>query len=288
MNRAWNGSSEEAATQGLDRDFAGAYRSLTQALAWSPLDWRAYYMRGAAGVYGRRDPEAAQADFRRARYLEGMNAALPMDEAQLWAVSGQMPRAVSALLEACRRDPARATDYLRPVYLAARQDPDFVEEFGAAARRDPVLTVALLRVLEAPDSAAFIAEVLDADPDLQRLSSSQKTGFFQMWALRGDPRWLVDGMAAHPAWQPPGWRWWADARARAGAPDAWQAAVRDRGPVRAEAGAATAGAGWAEAAGRVAAGGRRSGRRTGDGAAAIPGADGCRGCRRGIADGTAG
>ena len=214
----------EAVGQGLDRNFTGAYRSLTQALAWSPLDWQAYYMRGAAGVYARRDVEETQADFRRARYLEGMNAALPTDEAQLWVATGQIARAVSALAEACRRDPAHATDYLRPVYWQARGDADFVEGIGAAARRDPGFTVALLRVLEPPDTAEFIAQVLSEDPNLERLNAGQKAQFFEMWSLRGEPRSLVAGMEAHPAWQPLGWRVWAGARARDGQPDSVQAA----------------------------------------------------------------
>ena len=214
----------DGAREGEDREFAGAYRSLTQALAWSPLDWRAYYMRGAVGVFGRRDLAETQADFRRARYLEGMNATLPTNEAQLWVAAGQMPSAVNALVEACRRDPAHATDYLRPVYLQARGDAEFVEGIGAAARRDPALTVALLQVLESPDTAGFIAEVLSADPELRRLNDAQKTRFFQGWALRGEPRSLVDGMEAQPTWQPLGWRAWADARARDGKPESLQAA----------------------------------------------------------------
>ena len=214
----------DAVAQSAQRDFAGAYRSLTRALAWSPLDWRTYYLRAAVGVYGRWDLEATQADFRRARYLEGMNAALPTSEALLWVGAGQMPSAVSALAEAYRRDPAHATDHLRPVYLAARGDAEFTAGIGAAARRDPALTVALLQVLEAPDAAEFIAEVLGTDPDLQRLSDRQKTRFFQGWALRGEPSPLVAGMEAHPAWQPLGWRAWADARARDGQPESLQAA----------------------------------------------------------------
>ena len=214
----------DALVQCAERDSTGAYRSLTQALAWSPLDWRAYYLRAAIGVYGRRDLEATRADFRRARYLEEMNAALPTNEALLWVSAGQMPSAVSALAEACRRDPAHATDYLRPVYLAARGDAEFTAGIGAAARRDPALTVALLQVLEAPDTAEFIATVLSTDPDLQRLSDRQKTRFFQSWALRGEPRALAAAMDAHPAWQPLGWRAWADARARDGQSGSLQAA----------------------------------------------------------------
>lgn len=213
-----------AVQQGEERDFKASRGSLTRALAWSPLDWRTYYMRGAAGVLGGDQADEALADFRRARYLEGVNAALPFDEARVWASAGQVAPAVSALLEACRRDPANAVNYLRVVYAATRLDEDFVARVGAAARRDPALTVALVAVLEPPDTAEFIESVLRADPALRKLDDTQKARFFQWWALRGDPRSLVAEMDAHPDWQGLGWRSWADAKARDGTPDALRAA----------------------------------------------------------------
>ena len=204
----------EALEQSADRDFAGAYRSLTQALAWSPLDWRAYYMRGAAGAYGKRALEATQADFQRVRYLEGVNAALPLDEARVWATVGQMPSAVNALLEACRRDPANAANFIRPVYALARRDPDFIDLLAAAIQRDPALIVPALQATEPPDSAELIADVRRDDPGLGRLDDAQKRMFFEMWTLRGDARSLASGMEAFPAWQSLGWRNWAEACAQ--------------------------------------------------------------------------
>ena len=204
----------EALEQSAARDFTGAYRSLTQALGWSPLDWRSYYMRGAVGAYGRRKVGATQADFQRSRYLEGVNASLPLDEAQVWAMVGQMPSAVNALLEACRRDPGNAANFIRPVYALGRRDPDFIDLLAAAIQRDPALIVAALQASEPPDSAALIADVRRDDPGLQRLDDAQKRTFFEMWALRGDALSLVVGMEAFPAWQSLGWRNWAEASAQ--------------------------------------------------------------------------
>ncbi len=201
-------------------DDEAAYRSLSRVLAWSPLDWRAYYMRGAVGVYGRRNLDGTLADFRRARYLENVSAALPANEARLWAAAGQTAPAVSALLEACRRDPAAAALLIPPVDALVGRDPDFLDRLTPAARRDPALTVALAEALVAPATANFIADITDADPDLQRLSDHQKTRVFESWAARGDPRALVAAMTGHPAWQKLGWRWWANAAARDGTPEA--------------------------------------------------------------------
>ena len=212
--------------QGLAHDFADAHDTATRALAWAPLDWELYFIRAGAGVYQRRDLETTEMDFRRARFLERCSPAAPMDEARLWAAVGQDPQAVNALLEACRRDPSRASDFIGPIYLRRPGDTDFVDLLGTAVLRVPALTVALTERLEAPDAAGFIARVLQIDPDLARIDDGQKARFFRAWALKGDPVTLVAGMSSHPAWQATGWRWWAEACARAETPEAWQTACK--------------------------------------------------------------
>ena len=210
----------EASQLGTEREYPAATEALTRALTWAPLDWQAYYQRASVGVYAHRPPDDALLDFRRARFLEPVNPLLPLREARVWAVNGQSAPAISALLEACRREPAAAGRMIGSIYPLAAGDPAFVAQLGAAARRDPNLAVALLDTMGAAESADFVEEVRRADPDLRRLSSAQKTRFFRGWALRGDPRSLAEAMTAHPGWQPLGWRWWAEARARDGTPDA--------------------------------------------------------------------
>ena len=210
--------------QGLAHDYADAHENATRALAWAPLDWEAYFIRAGAGVYERRDLGATEMDFRRARFLERCSPAAPMDEARLWAAVGQDPQSVNALLEACRRDPGRAGDFIGPIYLLRPGDADFVDELGTAVLRSPTLAVAFAERLESPDTAGFIARVLQADPHLVRLDEGQRMRLFRAWALKGDPRTLVAAMSAHPAWQVNGWRWWAEARARDATPEAWEQA----------------------------------------------------------------
>ena len=206
-----------------ERDYP-ASAGITRALAWSPLDWQAYYLRGALGVYGGRPGEEALADFRRARFLERTAPGLPLDEALLWARAGQVNPAVNALLEACRRDPDDALGMLRAVYPAVRDDSGLFEaRFGAAARRDPTLALAFLDVLDGDARAGFVAEVVRFDPELQRLDNAQRRRFFQAWAS-AEPRSLLAGMDTHPAWQRLGWRWWAAAQAHDGTAAAFQAA----------------------------------------------------------------
>lgn len=199
-------------------DYPAASLAATQSLAWSPLDWQGYYLRASSNLLARCPADETLADFRRARYLDPFNPRLPLAEARLWAAAGQTGPAVSALLEACRRDASEAGTMLRSVYVLARDEGAFAAQFGAAARRNPVLTAAFLEALEPGDAPAFVEQVLQRDPDLQHLNGRQKTRFFRAWLERGEPGSLAAGMAAHPGWQPLGWRWWAEARARDGTP----------------------------------------------------------------------
>ncbi len=210
--------------QGLAHDYPEAQESVTRALAWAPLDWELYFIRAGAGVYAGRDLAATEADFRRARFLERCSPEAPVDEARLWAVVGQNPQAINALLEACRRAPARAGEFMGPLYAARRDDADFVDLLSGAVLRNPTLAVALAERMAGSDLPGFIAHVLRADPDLSRMDDIQRTRFFRVWAVNGDPQTLTANMALHPAWQSLGWRWWAEACGRAGTPEAWREA----------------------------------------------------------------
>ena len=212
--------------QGGAHDYADAQESTTRALAWAPLDWELYYIRAAAGVGRRHDLEATEADFRRARFLERCSPSAPMDEARAWAAARQDPQAVNALLEACRRVPSQAADFIGAIYLLRLGDAEFVDLLGAAVLREPALEVAASERLEGMDLAGFVARVLQSDPDLSRLDNAQKTRFFRAWATKGDAQTLASGMALRPAWQVLGWRWWAEARGRAATPEAWQEACK--------------------------------------------------------------
>ncbi len=210
--------------QGLAHDYTEAQDSVTRALAWAPLDWELYFIRAGAGVYLRRDLSATASDFRRARFLERCSPEAPVNESRLWAAVGQDPQAINALLEACRRTPSRAAEFIGPLYAARHVDPDFVDGLSGAVLRNPTLEVALAERMAGADLPGFIARILRVDPDLAKLDDPQKLRLFRVWAMYGDPQTLAASMTLHPAWQALGWRWWAEARGRAGTPEAWQEA----------------------------------------------------------------
>ena len=200
-----------------NRDYAGAERALDEAVAWAPLDWTSYFTRGGARAYlGRYDDAAA--DYQRARLLEPFFAEVPADEARTWLANGQTAEGVHALVEACRREPGRAAEFINRVANVAPQDAAFLQQMGRVARGNPsLLLLPFLEQLRPPQSGDFIAACLQADPDLQQLTAGQKTLFFRAWAQYGDAAGLAAQMKQRPQWQPWGWRWWADACARSGA-----------------------------------------------------------------------
>jgi O-antigen ligase len=200
-----------------NRDYAGVEQALDKAVAWAPLDWISYFTRGGARVYLAHYDDAA-ADYQRARLLEPFFGDVPADEARTWLANGQAAQAVHGLVEACRREPGRAAEFMNRVDNVAPQNAAFLQQMGRVARGDPpLLLLPFLEQLRPPQSGDFIAAYLRADPDLQRLSPAQKTLFFRAWAQFGDAAGLAAQMTRRPQWQPWGWRWWADACARGGA-----------------------------------------------------------------------
>ena len=204
-----------AEAQARARDFADSEETATRALALAPLDWRLYFLRATVRVY-RRENAGALEDFRRTRYLEPFFGWVPYFEGTLWASVGEPDLAASALLEACRREPDQIPLYVGGVYSAAGADPVVRRRVAVIARHDPALEIEVLSRYEPPESVAVVADAVQANPDLRGYSPDQRQRFLAVWERRGDPRALVDAMAAHPDWQTVGWRSWAAAECTLG------------------------------------------------------------------------
>lgn len=200
------------------RDFAAATKKVEQALEWAPLDWTLYFARASADLGLGRDVEAVANDFRRARYLEPYLAEAPLTEAKLWTLAGQPGLAVNALAEACRREPENTEGYVSQLFAAAHGgDLALHDEMATLARSDPAVELPFYEQIEPPESVRRLDEAVANDPEMSRFSNAaQRLRFFRIWAQRGDVRKLAAAMNARPAWQALGWRWWADACARAG------------------------------------------------------------------------
>jgi hypothetical protein len=212
---------DQAANRAIQRrDERAIERDMNQALAWEPLGWRLYFRRGDARAYLPGETEAAAEDFRRARYLEPFLGALPMDETLIWLTAGQPDLALSALLDACRREPDRAGEFVGRAVQTARAlfpgDPDFVPRLGQIAVDTPAILLAYLDQLEPPESVQFIESCVRQGRALEDLPPAGKTRFFRFWSNRGDTRAMAEAMKRRRDWQELGWRWWAQALAHDG------------------------------------------------------------------------
>ena len=206
----------QAGQLGKVGDYAGAEAAATRALGWAPLDWELYFARGSARVYLRREVQSALDDFRRARYLEPFAGGECFVEARLWAAADEPALAVNALVEACRREPARGARYITDVaHSAAGGETAFRQRFRGALRHDPALEVSDLQSVDTGQRGPVVAAIAGGNPDLRGFSDAQRQAFLRIWGEEGDAPAMVAAMDAHPAWQPSAWRWWATACGRA-------------------------------------------------------------------------
>ena len=151
------------------------------------MDWELYFARATARVCLHREVQGALDDFRRARYLEPFAGDPCCTEATFWAAANEPALAVSALAEACRREPERATGYItRVANMAAEGKLAFRERLSLALRRDPALELAFLRSMDPPDMAGVIAGTTTENPDLAGFSDAQKRAFLRFWTIGGD------------------------------------------------------------------------------------------------------
>lgn len=193
--------------------------SATRLLGWAPLDWEGYFRRASARLRLGGDRDGIADDFRRARHLEPFRGELPQVEGKLWLAAGENSLAIAALGEACRRVPSNTELYVGEAMGAAGKRADFLDELAAYTRRNPAMLAAFLTYSDTPRTPDYITAALAADPELERLSTGQKTIFFRSWAQRGDAAALCEAMKTRPAWQAAGWRWWAAGSARVGQPE---------------------------------------------------------------------
>ncbi len=198
-------------TESEGRRWAESVATASRGLALDPVNWQLYFQRAVARLGAREVHAAAEADFRRALYLEPFLGNAANAVAVTWARAGEPDLAVGALIEACRRTPADAPNYFTGVCEAAGNDPAFLTRLEAATRSDPALHLLYIEQLPAAFHRQAVMATLAADPDLNGYTDRQRARLFRSW--REDDAGLAAAMEAHPAWQRAGWRRWANALA---------------------------------------------------------------------------
>ncbi len=189
-NRGWN--------------FPRTITLTSQALEWAPLDWQLYFLRATAEV-AQKKPANALADFRRARFLEPNSYEVPLAEGNIWMSSNPV-LAATAWREALRR----AGDDRRGVYsvilrTAPKDNPLIGSLLKETGLTQPDLVLAYLSDQSGADFDRALTEFLKNDPDLRKLTETQKLALFTLWSDRGDREKLVQEVANHPGWLQYAW-----------------------------------------------------------------------------------
>jgi O-antigen ligase/Flp pilus assembly protein TadD len=183
------------------RNFSEGIDISTHALAWAPLDWQLYFVRGLSET-GAGQPAKALDDFRRARFLEPNAYEVPLAEGNLWLSSHPL-QAVTAWREALRRagPQQRGEVYSSMLSAAAVQKSSEVtrilEEVGL--NQHDLALAFLCRVTGSPFNHG-VAELLKRDPNLQMFDEEEKRAFFSLWSERGDLDQLAQIVQQHSEW----------------------------------------------------------------------------------------
>lgn len=193
-----------AASQG--RSFGEAIERTTRALEWAPLKWQLYFSRALAKVGARRPPADALDDFRRARFLEPNAYKIPYEEGVVW-LAREPSLAITAWREALRRAGAqRPAVYAQMLGLASQQSPTVLRGLEEIGMVHHDLALVYLQHAGGAEFTSALHRFLEQDPNLQTLSTEEKSRFFSLWGDRGEAEEMAGAVEAHPEWLDNAWR----------------------------------------------------------------------------------
>jgi hypothetical protein len=183
------------------RDGQAAMAHASAVLDTAPLEWRAWFARGAGTVLENGDLAQARDDFRRARMLEPSSPKTPAAEAEAWGAR-QPQLAAAAWAEAIRRSTIGPLDYFHRFANAARQAPELRRYVARiAATRPEFAVVWAAQTRDGIEFEDFRHQVMIQDPNLERFNPVQLTAWLKIWAARLGPAEVIAAAKKHPAWR---------------------------------------------------------------------------------------
>jgi hypothetical protein len=202
-----------AAVFDIKRDIKRAFNSGRQAevirlasagLQIAPADWFFYYHRALAEAWVLATPDAAQADFARAYFLQPQTPELYYAEGRAW-LDREPELAVAAWAKALNAAPDKMDDGLFLRMLAdGGASKDARQWLKRLARSDLDHYIKFLSLLRAEEFKTELASLFETDPDLKQLTPEQRKRVFELWRKR-DSASMAEKLEANPHWQDVGW-----------------------------------------------------------------------------------
>jgi len=186
----------------------------------APLDWELRFRRACASVQTLKDPNAAAKDFALLRKLQPRWVNICREEGRLWAVVGDLPRALDAWQEALRRVPGSelsASHLFHDILQEADGRNELLLPLRAMAGADRDMLLQWMGFATPLFFQEETVRLLAADPALRTFSSEQRAALFILWHARGNQETMAKLFRDQPQLLQEGWRPMAQAAAERGA-----------------------------------------------------------------------
>jgi O-antigen ligase/tetratricopeptide (TPR) repeat protein len=198
---------------------AGALPLLNQAIEMAPMDFRYYYERACLRLHLGQSNEDALLDFSRSRALDPTYAMMCFSEGVVW-LDYEPQFAVIAWREFLRRypepDPGDYGDYIyyQMMLYYSTQHPELREALWTLATTTEFKFEFLRTVQNREEFDRCLRSLLDQQPDLKGLESTQRENLFALWYQHGNQAALVATLETNRKWRDDGWRILAEHYAR--------------------------------------------------------------------------
>ncbi|SDU07209.1 O-antigen ligase [Verrucomicrobium sp. GAS474] len=229
--RAAAEAKERAIAERDAKDYLRSDEDATRALAVRPLDWRLYYLRGESRYAGKRDFDAAAADFLVARSLQPARSDIRLREATLWYPVRPF-YGLSIEAEALKLSPGadRAKIYdniVENTYSNVFLRPALLNMAGDNFS----LQLVYFSHAEREDAAIVLQRLMAVDSELRFINAAQLGQILQRWATIGNLPDLVARIEASASWEAAGWTIAAKYYAESGNPRKAYQMARKRDPL---------------------------------------------------------
>jgi O-antigen ligase/tetratricopeptide (TPR) repeat protein len=190
-----------------------ALNHVTKQLERTPLQWDLHYQSATLRLALRQPSTLALADFNRARAVEPRNLDLCFQEGKVW-LRYNPTLAIIPWREFFNRNAAR-THFYQAMLSEAQPHPALLQDLRRLAKSSPMKLTALAHTPPGADWQALLDSLIQSDPGLDQLETTERTYLFQLWQARGDRSQLVAALETHPDWLPLAWQLLADEYANA-------------------------------------------------------------------------